>query len=55
VTLDMQLEAQIELTQRCTFRLGSTEFGHELGRPARANSGRCDRASLEMHLDATID
>jgi len=42
----MQLEAEIEWTESCTWRPWSVEFGDALG-------GR-DRSSLEMHLEAVI-
>jgi len=41
-SLEMHLQAEIEWTERCTWRPWSIEFGDALG-------GR-DRASLEMHL-----
>jgi len=42
----MHLETEIECSQRCTWRLRSSELRDALG-------GR-DRASLEMHLEAMI-
>jgi len=44
---EMHLEAEIEWTQRCTWRPGSSELRDALG-------GR-DRASLEMHWEAMIE
>jgi hypothetical protein len=43
----MDLEAEIEWTERCTGRPCSMEFGDALG--AR------DRASMEIHLEAEIE
>jgi len=43
---ERNLETQIEWTQRCTWRPWLSEFGYALG--------DCDRASLEMDLEAMI-
>ena len=47
VSLEMHLEAEVEWTDRCTWRPWSIEFGDALG-------GR-DRASLEMHLEVEME
>ena len=46
-TLEMHLEAEINWTERCNWRLWSIEFVDALG--------GCDRASLEMHLEAEVE
>jgi len=43
----MHLEAEIEWTDRCTWRPSSIEFGEALG-------GR-DRVNWELHLEAVLD
>ena len=47
LVLEMDREAKMEWTQRCTWRMWLIEFGDALG------GG--DRASLEMHLEAVIE
>jgi hypothetical protein len=47
VNSEMHFEAQIELTQKCTWRPRSTELRDALG-------GR-NRVSLDMHLEAEIE
>jgi len=46
-SLEMQLETEIEWTQRCNWRPWSSEIGDSLG-------GH-DRASLERHLEAKVE
>jgi len=46
-SLEMHLEAEIERTERCTWRPWSSEFGDALG-------GR-DRVNWELHLEAVIE
>jgi len=43
----MHLEAEIEVTERCTWSPGSRELRDALG--------GCDIASLEMHLQAMME
>jgi hypothetical protein len=43
----MHLEAEIECTERCTWRPEWSEFEDTLG--------GCDQAGVEMHLDTVIE
>jgi len=56
---EMHLETEIEWTQRCTWRPGSSEFGDALGGRDRVNSEDSlvvrDRSSLEMHSEAVTE
>jgi len=56
---EMHLETEIEWTQRCTWRLGSSEFGDALGGRGWVDSedalGGRDRSSLEMRSEAVTE
>jgi len=55
----MHLETEIECTQRCTLRPGSSEFGDALGGRGLINSedalGGRDESSLQMHSEAVTE
>jgi len=56
---EIHLETEIEWTQRCTWRPGTSEFGDALGGrdwvKLEDGLGGWDRSSLEMHSDAVTE
>jgi len=59
VSLEMQLEAEIEWTQRCTWRPWLSEFGDALGGHTQVRfedtHGGCIAVNLGMHYKAVIE
>jgi len=55
----MHFMMEIESTQRCAWRPGSSEFGDALGGRGRVNSEDAlacrDQSSLEMHSEAVTE
>ena len=52
-SLEMHLEAEMEWTQRCTWRLWLSEFGHALGGRDQVNTKMPSEAVTELHWRCT--